>query len=202
MSKRLWIGWLSGLACLSGCFPPALDKLPLPTLDQVILRPDPAVENTPASRGYAYDEVAVPLQDGRSVVLWHVHADAPKALVVILPGSDANKGLYVEGLPIFIPNGYDVVLMDYEGFGTSPGTRTLQACLDDAFAVVNYAQQQHAKVFVFGISIGTPLAVRVAAAAELQGVILEGTANLFNEAQLWLLQRNIDVPLFWHAANF
>ena len=42
------------------------------------------MRETPAARDYTYDEVVLPVADGRSIVVWHVHADDPKALVLVV----------------------------------------------------------------------------------------------------------------------
>src|SRR5262245_53096829 len=109
-------GWAVGLCALaiSGCTgdPPI-------ALNDIFLRPTAEIRGTPGDYGYPYDELFVPIGDLRKVSIWHVHAEDPKGIVVIIPGSDRNKSRYLIGLPVFIPNGYDVILMDYEGFGES-----------------------------------------------------------------------------------
>src|SRR5262245_6933619 len=109
------------------------------TLDTIFLRPTAEIEGTPGSLGYRYDELFVPIDETRQVSIWHVHAENPKGIVVIVPGSDRNKSRYLIGLPAFVPFGYDVILMDYEGFGQSPGDNSLENLLDDGFAVIDYA---------------------------------------------------------------
>jgi fermentation-respiration switch protein FrsA (DUF1100 family) len=173
----------------------------IPTLDEVILRPNPTITQTPADSGYQYEEITLPVADDRSIVAWYIPSPQSKALVVLLPGSDANKGLYCEGIPVFNPFGYDILIADYEGFGSSPGTRSLQACLDDAYALIDYAQTRHSKVFVFGVSVGTPLAIRVAADHDLAGIVLEGTFNAKREAELWLKDNQLGFLPFWYIGN-
>lgn len=82
--------------------------------------------------------------------LWHVFAENPQALVLVVPGSDSNKKRYTAIFDLFIPNRIAVILMDYEGFG---------------------------------------------------GCIFEGSLTLENEAELWLRDHGLDVPLFWNVAN-
>jgi len=189
----LWISLLAAalpLACVQ-----------LPTLDDLILHPSLNMKQVPTDLGYQYQEVALPVGQTRSVVIWHVFAEKPKAVVLVLPGADGNKGRYLEALPILVPNGYDVILMDYEGFGTSPGAATLGHLVDDAFAASAYALGQHKKVFVFGPSLGAPLAARVAADLPFTGCILEGTVILNEEAKLWLVDNNLPIPFLWNLAN-
>lgn len=173
-----------------------------PTLDHVILRPNTIIEITPLDYGFNYEEVMLNIDQNRQIIIWHVFSENPKALIIIIPGSDANKGLYCEGLSVFVPNNFDVILFDYEGFGSSPGELKLSNCMDDAYAVVKYALKHNMKTFIFSVSLGTPISARIASDYELNGIIFEGTLNLFKESELWLNQNNVDIPFFWHSANF
>ena len=173
-----------GLALLSGCGP-------IRTLDELIMHPRHKIRATPADFGYTYDEIRVPVTDDASVVIWHVHAEEPKALVVVIPGSSSNKGSYAKALWLFIDDNYDVILMDYEGYGSSPGEPTLQHAADDAQAVTEYARGVSDKVVLFGASLGSPLAARAAAQHNVAGVILEGSLILGQEPLLWLQHQSI-----------
>lgn len=181
-----------GVATMAGCRPVSIE--------QIFLRPTELIEGTPADMGYAFDTLDLPIDGGRRVSAWHVHAENPKAVVVIVPGSDRNKSRYLIALPVFIPNGYDVVLMDYEGFGESEGDPTLANMLDDGLAVVDYALTRHERVVAFGVSLGTPIASWIAAQRELSACIFEASAMLLLEPALYLLNEGIPVPFLWDAA--
>lgn len=174
----------------------------IPTLDDVVLKPNNTIETTPADYGYAYTETTLNVSEDRSIVVWHVPSEESKALLVIIPGSDANKGLYTQGIPIYNPYGYDLLLLDYEGYGNSPGVPSLTATVDDAITAVNYALSLHDKVFVYGVSLGSPLATYVGSQCDLKGIVLEGSFIIHQEAELWLNQNNLGFGGLWHAANF
>ena len=187
------VPWI--LLCVSGC-------ASIPTLDSLILRPRLEIEKTPLDWGYEYQEFTLTVGEGRSIVGWHIPSAESKALLVVIPGSDANKGLYTEGIPIYNPHGYDLLVFDYEGFGSSPGTKSLSACLDDAQAAVTYALGLHDKVFVYGVSLGAPLTVYVTAKhPEIRGCMLEGCFIPTQEAALWLEQNGYLAFLLSGIAN-
>lgn len=173
------------------------------TVEMTFLRPTPEITATPADAGFPeYDEELVTIAEGRAVSIWHVHANNPKAIVVIIPGSDRNKSRYVIGLPIFIPHGYDVILMDYEGFGESTAAPPeLERLAEDGLAVVKHALTKHDRVVAFGISAGGPTAVRAAAELHLAAVILEAPAVLETEVEWWLQTHDIDAPQLCRAVN-
>ncbi len=181
------------LVFLAGCY--------VPTLDDILLRPSSVLDHTPDELGYSYQQLELSITEDRSIIIWHVFSQQSKGLILIVPGSDANKSRYVEHLPIFIDNGYDVILMDYEGFGNSPGHKKLEYAIDDAFAAAQYAQTQHETVVCLGISLGAPLVARIASEMEFSACIFEASLILFQEAQLWLQEQGLDVPLFWGIAG-
>lgn len=193
-----WIGVLVigiGLFC-TGC----QIEPPIP-LDDIFLRPTEKIAGTPEDYGYAYESLFLPIGESRGISVWHVKSDDPKAVVVIIPGSDRNKSRYVIALPVFIPQGYDVILMDYEGFGESPGEHKLQNLIDDGFAAIEYAQSKHPNVIAFGVSTGAPTAIRAATEKDLAAVLLEAPLILADETELYLRSIGIDLPAIWNIAN-
>ncbi len=190
------IALLAGLLlilCVGGCL----------TLDQFMLRPTHAMEDTPASYGAAYDEVILPVPSGQHISIWHIKAteQPAKAIVVIVPGADRNKSRYLVGIPVFIPYGYDIILMDFEGFGASGGQPRVHKLYDDVQAAVDYAQTQHARVGVYGASLGAPLAVKAAADYDLVAMIVEGPLAFDRESEDWLKMKGVDIPFFWEIAD-
>ncbi|MBI5863805.1 MAG: alpha/beta hydrolase, partial [Planctomycetes bacterium] len=196
MKRVKLLALAAGLALVAGCtFQPPV------ALNDIFLRPTEAIEGTPADYGYAYDSLFLPIAAGREISIWHVHAEKPKGIVVVIPGSDRNKSRYLIGLPVFVPAGYDVILMDYEGFGESPGANTLQNLIDDGMAAVEYAQSQHSVVIPFGISTGASAAVKAAAEQKVAGLLLEAPLILKDEPELYLSYIGIDLPFFSNVAN-
>ncbi len=177
-------GLVPALLLLCGC-------PEIPTLDDVILRPSDTLKATPADEGYAYDEIELPISETRSFVIWHIYSEESKALALIMPGSDANKSRYLVSLPMLIPEGYDVILLDYEGFGDSPGELSLSNTVDVSEVAAEYALSQHDKVVVIGASLGTPLTMKLAVEHEFEAIALEGTLILERIASLWLLDRGL-----------
>lgn len=163
-------------------------------LEMLILRPTYDMQHTPTDYGYTYTEYSVPVAADRSVAVWHIPTAESKALAVVVPGCTFDKSWYLLAVPVLADNGYDMLLMDYEGFGNSPGIPTLQHTVDDTLAVVKHAQTLHPKVVLFGASLGSPLAVRAAAEYDVTALMLEGSLILGQEPGLWLEQKNLGFP--------
>ncbi|MCB1309727.1 MAG: hypothetical protein KDK30_16170, partial [Leptospiraceae bacterium] len=109
-------------------------------LEDIILDPVRELSETPAIYSLPYETVELRVQEERTIVLWHVRAELSEGLVLVVPGSDENKSAYLPVLSVFVPNGYDVVLMDYAGFGDSTGEAQLSNFVADARAALRYAQ--------------------------------------------------------------
>lgn len=138
-----------------------------------LLRPAFDRPYNPVDFGYRYDEINLPLEKSY-VQIWHVHSKESKALAVIIPGSDANKSRYTQAAPLFINKGIDLIVMDYPGYGESPGPKSMQNCFKAARIVVEYALKKHQHVFLLGFSLGTPIATKLAADYQVDGLFLEG----------------------------
>jgi len=203
-SRAFRFGPVVVLAALVGGFAGCSGTEPPITVENIFLRPTARVLGSPADMGCSnFETIDVPISDTRKVSIWWVHAEKPKATVVIIPGSDRNKSRYLIGLPVFIPNGYDVILMDYEGFGESSGGKLeLSKLLDDGLAVVDYALSKTDRVVTFGISTGTPVAAWVASQRELAGCIFEACLILELEPELYLRDYlNLNIPVAWDIAQ-
>lgn len=192
---RVLLGGVA-LAVLCGCV------LPPVTLGTIFLRPTEEMVGKPADYGYDYEEAYVPVAEGRAVSTWHVKAENAKGIVVVIPGSDSNKSRYLIGLPVFVPYGYDVILMDYEGFGDSTaGPPDLTRLCEDGCAVVAHARTLHPNVIAFGVSTGGPTAVRAALEQDVAAVILEAPLVLEAEVELYLRAIGLAHESLWNLAN-
>lgn len=174
-------------------------------MSTIFLRPTYETYGTPADDGFSYEAKRLAVGEGREVSIWHVRAEKPRAIVVVVPASDRNKSLYAPAVPIFVPAGYDVILMDYEGFGESTGSifdLDIARLPEDALAVVDYALTQNPHVVVFGLSTGGASAVYAATQRALTAVILEAPLVLNREAELWLDSQGVQNPAAGQIANF
>lgn len=142
------------------------------------------------------DVVAVPREPGASYGELHVdgarlrtiatHADAPRALVLVLQGiacesldhaldPGAPLAALVEG---WTRAGYDTLRFDKRGVGDSEGapcaTIDFHTELADARAALDYARRLGLPIVVFGHSVGGILATQLASAL-LAGIIVYGT---------------------------
>ena len=186
MKRMALVLSLCTLVCVIGCG----------VLESLILRPSPVIRNTPEDFGFKFDALMLTMDDDVQISIWHAHTTQPrKGIIVVVPGNDANKSRYTAALPIFGNDGWDLVLMDYAGFGESGGTASLQGLVDSTRIVFDYAFSQDDVVVGFGISLGAPVLARIAADTDLSACMFESTINIWEEATLFLEHNNLGSPL-------
>lgn len=165
------------LVCLPGCG----------FLETFVLRPSFEINSTPADFGFEADTMRLALPDGGEISIWHVRTTAEKkGILVVVPGNDANKSRYTNGLPLFADDGWDLILMDYQGYGESSGTATFDGLIESTRVAMEYALSQDEVVVGYGVSLGTSVLARVAADIEITACIFESTTDLWAEASLFL----------------
>lgn len=158
-------------------------------LDSFVLKPSEIIRRTPEEFGYKSSKLSLSTVDDNQMSIWHVKASskmAKKGIIVVVPGNDDNKGRYTVALPVFCDNGWDVVLMDYVGFGESTGQPSFAGLIDSARSAFDYAFTQDKVVVGFGVSMGTPVLARVAADYDLTACIFESTVDVWSVSSAFL----------------
>ncbi|MBR1778738.1 MAG: alpha/beta hydrolase [Alphaproteobacteria bacterium] len=96
------------------------------------------------------------------------------------PASDAAHKL----IPL-VNAGYGVLLLEYRGFGPNPGSPTEKGLIADAEAALHFIhlkQGKQAKVYYYGMSMGTGVANGLAEKRPPAGLIQEGGFTSMTEA--------------------
>ncbi len=155
--------------------------------------------------------------DGLSLKAWYHPAKASLPTILFFHG---NAGHIGDRAPIVFPYfqaGYGIFLFEYRGYGDNPGTPNEKDNIRDAITAWNYLQQSTKPphcIVAYGESLGTGVAVALAAQRKVSAVILQSPfTSLDNVAKhhypflpvSWLLQEHynslsqiahINSPLF------
>ena len=127
-------------------------------------------EKLPADFKFAYDnlkaeEKTVETEPGAKINYLHFHVDNPKGVVIYLKGNTKSiKGWGKFGID-FTRLNYEVIMMDYRGFGKSTGKRNVEAMKRDSQFIYDLAKKEFTedKIVVYGRSLGSGFAARLAA---------------------------------------
>ncbi len=124
-------------------------------------------------RHAAVADVWLTAADGTRVHAWHLKAGPP--LVLYFGGNAEEVSWMIEAASAEAP-GASWLLMDYRGYGQSEGTPSEKALVADALALYDHAAKfpgtDPKRIYAFGRSLGSGVAVALAAERPLAGLIL------------------------------
>ena len=101
--------------------------------------------------------------------------EKPKGIVFYLKGNSKSIKGWGKFAKDFVDHGYEVLMVDYRGFGKSTGRRTQQAILKDLDLIYRQIQrhvdQEH--IILYGRSLGSGFAAQLASQYKPRMLILE-----------------------------
>src|SRR3981081_3958201 len=134
------------------------------------------VRTTPEAAGLPEtEEHFLTTADGEKVIVWHVPAKPGHAVVIHFPGNgDFLAGLAGRFRDI-AADGTGVVALSYRGYAGSSGRPSEQGLLEDAAAAYAFTAARYGaeRIVVWGFSLGSGVAVALAADQPVAKVILE-----------------------------
>ena len=126
--------------------------------------------------------------DGKINVL-HFKINNPKGVIAYFHGNADNLHRWGKIAVEFTKFGYDVLVMDYRGYGKSSGPRNEEYLYSDAQFFYDFAKENYGenKIIVYGRSLGGAFATKIAGENQPKMVILEATFyNLQDIVNRWL----------------
>lgn len=122
-----------------------------------------------------FEEVYLDSEDGGKIHALLIQAAKPKGLILYFHGNTGNMNRWSVVAEELTTYGFNVLVVDYRGFGKSEGRRNERNLYADAQAIYDYgkslAGEEH--LIVYGRSLGTGLAVRVASENKPSKLVLE-----------------------------
>ncbi len=156
----------------------------------IILAPLAEIPTNPKRMGMDYKEATIPLRDDRNNLIGHLDAywvpvEDPEAPVFLyLHGQDATIGKNLEHTERFHQWGWNVLVIDYRGFGESfkDEQPSETKVYEDASAALKYLKVDRGfapnRIFIYGHSLGGAVAIELASKPEnsdVAGLVVEST---------------------------
>jgi pimeloyl-ACP methyl ester carboxylesterase len=122
--------------------------------------------------------VALHTDDGLQLTAWHAPATGPVrgVTVLVLPGNAGSRADRVPLAHALGAAGFDVLLLDYRGYGGNPGSPTEEGLAADARAAHRHLVDERgvppARLLLFGESLGAAVATRLARERAVGGMVL------------------------------
>ena len=137
-------------------------------IERMFFYPDSVTYTTPAQLGVRADDVQMVTADGSRLHGWFLPAvGKAKATVLHLHGNAANVSNHLPLVAWLPARGYNVLMVDYRGFGRSEGKPSLDGIVDDAAAALAHLRTRtdvdQTRLIVLGQSIGGATALRLLA---------------------------------------
>ncbi len=164
---------------------------------QLFLHPGHMQALHPEKLGLAYQDVWFPAPDGARLHGWYLPAAGPaRGTVLHLHGNAENISTFIAAVHWLPAQGYNVLLVDYRGYGRSEGVATIDTVHEDARLALDHALARGGPLFVFGQSLGGSAAIYTVAhhpqRERVAGVIAEGAFSGYRRIarekmnRLWL----------------
>lgn len=98
-----------------------------------------------------------------------------RGMVLYFHGNKKNINWYAKYIPYFTRHGYEVLMIDYPGYGKSTGKLTEQKLYDWSLLAYNLARQRFTadSIIIFGKSMGTGIAAHLASIRDCRALLLE-----------------------------
>src|SRR6478752_8251181 len=155
------VGYVGGLAALF-------------LLQRSVLFPIPQVFRVAPAAAQAEEHVLT-TADGEKVIVWHVPAEPGHPVILYFHGNGDFLAGFFGRFREFIADGTGIVALSYRGYAGSSGRPSEQGLLQDAAAAYAFTTARYSadKIVVWGFSLGTGVAVAMAAEQPLGKLILE-----------------------------
>lgn len=142
---------LACLSCLSAC-------------TQVFFQPHQRLIETPDRYGVSYQNETLQAQDGTKLSAWFLPAQGvAKATILFLHGNAENISTHFRSVMWLPAQGYNVLALDYRGYGASDGLPTLAGVQQDIDAglrhLLQHQQVDPQRIVILGQSLGGSLAL-------------------------------------------
>lgn len=157
--------------------------------------PSPGMRHTPGEAGLEFENLRIPTADGETISAWWIPAENSDVDIVFFHGNGGNLSLWLPVITEIHHRKWNVLAVDYRGYGTSTGRPSERGLYRDADALLAYFQatlhRPGTRVVFWGRSLGGPVAAYGTRVMTPDGAILERTFAsswaLFDRSPLMLV---------------
>lgn len=132
------------------------------------------------ANGYPAQLAEYKTADGTALSGWYTKPGAKRKIILFLHGNSYNLEFYYHKMQPFVAAGYGTFMPEYRGFGGIEGDIRQKNLMADTTAAVSYLHKlgySNSDIVLYGLSLGTYMAVREAAGAKpaepFSAVVLE-----------------------------
>lgn len=122
-----------------------------------------------------FEEHFIPMSDGAEINALHFKTDNSKGLILYFHGNAGSLERWGEIVIPYTELGYEVLIIDYRGYGKSTGKRNRKNLINDADEVYAFTKTitSEDRIILFGRSLGSSFASYLAGKTNASKLILE-----------------------------
>lgn len=142
----------------------------------LIYVPAKVVPTREAYQALDMQEVQIATPDGLHLLAWYKPASENQPTVLVLHGNAGHIGNRMPLARQLIESGFGVLLLEYRGYAGNPGSPSESGLYSDADAAMTFLNKQGVKdkrIVVYGESLGTGVATKVATQYSVCAVVLQ-----------------------------
>ncbi len=142
----------------------------------LLYRPNPSDMEAMRASLPGVERLTLKSVDGETLVAWRHPAREGQPVFIYLHGNGANLTARNRRLMALAVQGWGFLAVSYRGYGGSTGAPTEDGLIADAEAGYSKARElgiEPNRIFLFGESLGSGVAIALAARREVRGVVLE-----------------------------
>lgn len=143
--------------------------------EKLIFLPTRLPDNYQYQFDVPFEELNLDSEDGARLNAIHFKCQEPKGVILYFHGNAGNLARWGEITQSFTEFNYDLVIMDYRSYGKSKGRLSESALYEDGQLFYDYVIRQYKEeeVILYGRSLGTGIATRLASQNNPGKIILE-----------------------------
>jgi alpha-beta hydrolase superfamily lysophospholipase len=145
--------------------------------DYILFHPVTLKRNDSFNFPEPHTDINIPLNNNDTINLVNFFSTdtAVRGVVLYFHGNKRNISWYAKYIPYFTRHGYEVMMIDYPGFGKSTGKLTEEKLYDWALQVYKIAHRRFSadSIIIYGKSMGTGIATELASIRDCKRLILE-----------------------------
>ena len=145
----------------------------------MVFYPLKEIESTPREWGLSYEAVHLKLNNKTKLSGWYLSHPQAKNTILFFHGNGGNISHRGDSIYIFHKLKFNVLIIDYAGYGKSEGVASEKSLYQSANVawqyLINNKKTKAENIIIFGRSLGGAVAVDLASKVNAGGLILEST---------------------------
>ncbi len=169
--------------------------------NHLFYQPSKEILDSPDKHGINYQEFSIPTKDGEHLSAWWLKSkrNTSYGTFIQFHGNAENMSTHFHSLAWVTDAGFDLVVFDYRGYGTSSGSPTRSSLVDDGRLILDWVVEKAKTpdIILVGQSLGGAVAVPVLSISPAKRVRLLVLDSTFDSYRAITREKLSEAILTW-----